>query len=923
MLRFIFIFIFFLNSIVFAEIVVSSTQNGIKHFNFSNDTNVVKDLAGVKNVMVKMSKDDSNLENPAVVPKDFGLNSDLNNPFVVSSNSLLVYHFNHKNKSFELLNYIFENGKLKLNKNFSKLTKDDVKIINFAPSWMRLRLFLILSNLNDFTKKQILDFILKISKRDDAKDIIDEALFPIAWSSPETLEVENFNPEIFLDNAIAIYKIIPHLKYVNFVEKGNELTTLKYKTKVNDTIVEKEISPWVYYMFVVHTKLDGEDLLYIDPFSGLFASKENGGIDFRSNFWNPIFDNSYVPHYILENPFNLKKDDFKKDDSFEATAVFDKNSIDPLKILFIKNKPVMVETDQNKGTVIATSIDVENLNNDNLLTNLLNYGNKDADIIGKTLVLGENTNEKTLVLNRIKKMKREYASCVVDNFKDIVLIKDKKLVFRKILIPSNQSEKFYQDLQLYKDKINEFIDNGGVFELHLHSSFDNCKYINNIFSVGCSFEKVSDSDIVFSGHPTMQSIANSDILWNEKSYRKLGDEPLDKDADAFQSMGYWVNQNMFSNISERRFDGGNVERAIQAVRVAKNHYGNCGENEDMVGSASKTLAIPEINVLDSAEDHVWNELFTTTKWIPMQSIWSDYGIDINMPGKICMEKKFSANHKSGKDISYVFAWRADDNFFNRTAEYTDTITLNLTVLTKNHKPVSNAQILIATENYYDKTKLTVAGVALTNEEGKAKLILGDNRNYFFQIQTETLGTYPSLQNVSQFIKKEDAVPNKVFEKTITLTSVLPNIVEISSSKQNYDTKDSVFVLGNVLLYNYFKNLFTSRKVFNAKDFTPSIFALSVKEFDMLSKTGKVEALKLKLNQKNNLPLNQDWYFVLNSKQQQAGLFVGDIAFNVETGEVDDDSKEILDDDFINDEDVLNAKNNNKNDSSGCSCSLMF
>ncbi len=919
MLRVIFIFVFFLNSILFATIVSTTTKNGVKQLNFKN-VNVVKDFALQNNDIKTMAKD-SKLENPDVVAKDFGADVVLENPFIVSSNSLLVYHFNHQTSSFELQNYIFDNGKLKLNDNFQTFSQKDIDIINLAPKWMRLRLFLIVSKLNDDAKKQILNFISEVSKRDDAKDIIDEALFPIAWSSPETLEKENFNPNLFLDNALEIYKIIPQLKYVDFVEKEDNLTTLKYKTMENGKIVEKEISPWVYYMFVVHTKLDGEDLLYIDPQNGLFANKEDGGIDFRTNFWEASPFDSYPIHYILEIPFALKKDDFKKNGNFEASAEFNQNKIDPLNILFLDNKAVMVEADQNKGTVLATSIDVENLDNDSLLTNLLNYGNKDANVLGKTLILSDENSEKDVVLNRIKKMGRAYESKNVENLASLDLIKDKKLVFRKILIPSNQSENFYQTLENFKDKINEFIDNGGVVEIHAHSSFDNCKYINDIFSVGCSFKKITDSDIVFAGHPKMQDvIRNAQILWNEKSYRKMGDEPLDKDADAFQSMGYWVNQNMFSNISERRFDGGNVERAVQAVRVAKNHYGNCGENEDMTGSASKTLAIPEVNVLNSAEDHVWNELFTTQKWIPMQSIWSDYGIDINMPGKICMEKKF----KGGKDISYVFAWRADDNFFNRTAQYTDTINLKLTILTQDGKPVNNAQILIATESYYDKTKLTIAGIALTDKDGKADLILGDSRNYFFQIQTESLGVYPGAQNVTQLIKKEDAKPDKEFEKTIKLTSSLPKIVEITDSKQTFETEDSVMISGKVLLYNYFKNLFTDGYVYNAKDFEPQISLFSQKEFENLKKTGKEKGTFVSLDKKFNLPLNQDWYFVLNPNQQQGALFVGTLSFSLDKKETPDETvDEMIDNDSLNDEDKIISDEDNSNSSSGCSCSLMF
>ncbi|MCK5561991.1 MAG: transglutaminase domain-containing protein, partial [Thermoplasmata archaeon] len=100
---------------------------------------------------------------------------------------------------------------------------------------------------------------------------------------------------------------------------------------------------------------------------------------------------------------------------------------------------------------------------------------------------------------------------------------------------------------------------------------------------------------------------------------------------AIEKISNWVCKTLPLNVEEegKRING-DPDRSVQPVRIADNHYGNCGELSDLTVAAARTALIPARAISDRGEDHVWQE-FWDREWHHWDNWWSDGGGPVDKP----------------------------------------------------------------------------------------------------------------------------------------------------------------------------------------------------------------------------------------------------------------------------------------------------
>ena len=742
------------------------------------------------------------------------------------------------------------------------MNSDDMKWempITNVPFWIRSKLVLTIGELSEEVRSDLLSRISKIAGNEENLHFLDELFFVIAFSSPAEIEQADFSPEMILRSIKTLYLSSDELDYAEIIEKGTdetgELTTVSLKVKDGTEIKDTELDPWLYYAFIVHPRLDSEVLGSFSPSENTFKKINDGGTDFRTNFFygDPVSE-SYSGHYIFRNDWKVDEEKFKMpDDSFSCPVIFSENDKDHLDLILSSAGSCMTETFIGSGNILAIGLDMESVDSKLALSNLTGYGNGYCSVKGKIVLILENETSAQFLQNNIEFYLSDYEYVLVDDLDEKILFTATEndgntsytLNAGKVIIPPSMSTSFYTKISEMKDSFDIFAAQGGSVMMFLYSGESDPCSLDLPGGVKCEKNSGVTENFKLTGHPVLKDHLKNTSFYYEtgvEPYYLEGETPLNKNACAIEKTGDWVGLNMQRNISEMNLTSEKVERATQAVRVAYNHYGNCGENQDISGAAMKTALIPVINVNNSAEDHVWNEIWTPEGWMTMQSAWSNYSQDYGTVGKICMEKKFDG----GKNISYVYAWRGDHLFFNRTSTYTDTVTTRLTVLDSEGNGVPDAAILIATENYYDSSQLSIAGATSTNESGEATLVTGDLRNIYIQIVSDSLGVYPGLQKVEKIISAEDATPGSEFEYTAKFTMKLPSVIETSITESESEEEGTHEVTIDLAASQYLShtNPFNEGRVFKALDkISGSIHIFNEEQFGQFRENKTASAIR--------------------------------------------------------------------------------
>lgn len=178
-------------------------------------------------------------------------------------------------------------------------------------------------------------------------------------------------------------------------------------------------------------------------------------------------------------------------------------------------------------------------------------------------------------------------------------------------------------------------------------------------------------------------------------------------------------------------EGASGNRPIQPNVIAHEHNGNCGENQDLLCAAARTVLIPTLCTMDILEDHVWCEVWWDDEWHPWQPDWvgNPYiGYDIDMGGS--------------KENSCIWDWRNDGWTWDAIATYSQVCTLSVHLEDSLGVPVDNGRITIASEQYYSPYTIRRGTWGVTDQNGDIQFILGNNQNYYISISTP-LGNYPA------------------------------------------------------------------------------------------------------------------------------------------------------------------------------------
>ncbi|MCK5796556.1 MAG: transglutaminase domain-containing protein, partial [Deltaproteobacteria bacterium] len=238
-------------------------------------------------------------------------------------------------------------------------------------------------------------------------------------------------------------------------------------------------------------------------------------------------------------------------------------------------------------------------------------------------------------------------------------------------------------------------------------------------------------------------------------------------------------------------------RSWYPQRIVRNHYGNCGEIQDVVGAASRAALIPSMLTL-SLEDHVWNEFYAGFgQWYPYDTGWSDAPMRVG-------EWAVSGDGDSGggKENAVMLAWRGDGQMVNLLGrykarwvdgkidyEYAQHMEIEITIVDGKRRPVDGALVTLLTESYYSSASAVKAIFGVTNGDGKVVLRVGaeprwgsksqGGKRTFYVNVASAIGHWPKRMDISlysppmgqfkPFVTYAETRPDTRVQKEIVLT----------------------------------------------------------------------------------------------------------------------------------------------------------
>ena len=642
------------------------------------------------------------------------------------------------------------------------LTASAVEAIARSPLWLRAQLTDKLLDLNDYDQDDLADLIL--NPLDDR--YIDEIAFLAAYLPYSTLASGAFDPEILVENAADIYGHDAHLDYVEVVDYGipgideDYYTTARYRALSGGDLVTQEIPMEVYYWYVVMPRCDTERLDYVNPETG------GGGPD--GQFWRTYYftppedDSSYVKHFLMKSPALIDPAELNGW-GWSAHGYFTDMERHNLYLALHgeSGEPCFIEIAYGSGTITATLMPLEKAYHEGLselLANTIAYGRRDVLLgTGEQVALfkdvdpfGHATNEEVLT-----DQGRPY-----DLFTSADMGSADLSGYRKVIIASGQPRSFYEALSTNRESFQSWTSGGGLLEIHGATSEAEDwagLVMPGGFTCAPQFANLTDS-VEQRGHPILsEALEGVEILWDGETYGSLsGDRPFLETTFAVDAVLNWVGKNMMSSVGQHFDAHGSYERSIQPARIAYNHYGNCGELQDILGAAFRTALIPSWGISNMNEDHVWCEFWHDGTWHFCQNGWSNDPQQVDIPGG-----SMDVDYGGGKTVSFMIGWNGDGRISNEIERYSNTTTLVLSVADAAGEPVEGARILLATQGWAT-SDLRIGFWVTTDETGGATVPLGDQRDYYLRVESP-LGDYPSSGSVTKVIDASESLPGTVFE----------------------------------------------------------------------------------------------------------------------------------------------------------------
>ncbi|MHA1568936.1 MAG: transglutaminase domain-containing protein [Alphaproteobacteria bacterium] len=826
--------------------------------------------------------------------------------------------------------------------------------VDIAPDWMKPALARRFLEIDEDLAEDLADMIA--NPEDDL--YTDELAFSVAYICEYDLR-NIIDPVDFLtENVALIYEYDDLLDYVEIVEngtlgEGDYGTTLRYRVMVeaagdddandDDTAGSWEVEEFtipeeVYYWGVVHPRLSDEEPNYIKPSGGGDASPENGGVFWRSYLPYDIDgENSYSTPMYMEGIDSADLQNL----SPSAWGYLNNLTIHNLEIAYHGDtqNPVFVEFAKGSGTIFAATMDMvkaEETNDCLLLQNLLDQGNGD-------ILLPADSPIAVLADGSIPSV-FENAFTALGRWDDVTKITSAeflaydttawdtfKATYKKVVVLPAQVLGFYEALcdTTVKENLEAYVSGWGVLQMHIVPPHKGAaKAMTDLtFPGGFGFADSTTDEVTVYGRPLLfDMLEGIDILWDGQVHGGIsGDRPLWDNADALQALGNWVGKNMLDNISERQaITGGAPERAIQPSRIVYNHFGNCGELQDLIGAAMRTALIPGLLITDINEDHVWNEFYHDGAWYYFQNDWSNGATRVGTPGG-GQDKDYGG----GKDISFILAWWGDGRVDAASDRYSNTVTLEFNLTDADGNPVPDAWIEIYSEGWNTSTKY--AGFWMRSDaDGHAEVQLGDLRNYYVRILSGA-GDEPHQESghvsLTQMVDAEDATDGSVFTMNHQFDEKLVKVTVQDYTAAVNDSFALHVVLTATQRFEYLYHLYSRASGFPVVE-TPlvDVFLVNGENLNAAQQNEEFDAAAAwlgvaELDETVYPPTDENWHLLVTSHSAAESDHMFDIEVTAEGDPWAPDDDTIGDDDQGGDDDDIGPPDDDDDDDDddGCGC----
>jgi len=668
------------------------------------------------------------------------------------------------------------------------LTVRAKQALTHTPKWLQPSLAAKLDGLEPDLQDKLADTII------GAKDARykDEIAFCVAHLPDRELTREQFNPIIISENARLIYEADTRLDYAELVDrgdyaKGDWTTTVRYRLRGAEGAEEYyDLPSEIYYWHVVYPKLGREHVAYVDPLTGEFQPPEWGGVFWRDYLMHDDEElrRCAATHFLLEHPHLIKQLPPSAD---AAGLMLSDFAVDPTALAVdADGAPVMCTFSwpggQFDGQVIATTIPVEldtGYSETRLRENLLRasgapamlnpnivpegFGGVRAAILKDRDPFGEPTIEREL-----KRMGFEFSVFGSDNIAEMLAADSG---FIKVIIPSGQPREFYERLAKSEELWRGWM---GDKELSYNRSVefhgaadpahpgDDWSGLRMPWGFGCAARE--DGALILAGYPRlMELLAEARYAWDNRPLTIGGDATLSAGACALEVLGYYTTQNLPDRCAEipyyyrgpdgrARFDGDAAEyvqelRTHYPQRSLYLHYGNCGENGDILTAACRAALVPVRDVVAHPVDHVWNSVYLMGKWRVYTVFRSDGGT------------RFDDGVYAEKNHIGPMGCRSDGYVTNSIRDYFDeTFTAEVRVTDANGNPVDGATVTAMMDWVHEDPPPKIhAGLAWTDDNGVARIELGIGRDTFVQVFTP-LEDWPALVPDTSDRAKKDTEP---------------------------------------------------------------------------------------------------------------------------------------------------------------------
>jgi len=674
------------------------------------------------------------------------------------------------------------------------LTEAAIDAIASVPGWLAGDLRAQLRGCDEALQDRIADEVLGCP--DDR--LVDEVAFVMAHAAREVLSRADL--DLVLRNAELIYEVADLVGYAELVERESDegpYTTLVYRMQ-SATEETWELPRDEYYWMVVHPTLDVEYLHRVDPRSG---NQELDGW-----FWRDYYlsdddspDRSHRRQVALREPEPLTDELLADADwstapahgtfvDLEVGAVELLRAADgrgPVAITFVLGDGRCCDNNfpNPDGQYYATLMPLEQAaaaGTPAPLRNLLDAGTHNRALLDTTLVgaawgsYDEEGRAVLIVRDRVPFGLEEdpNEAILADLGRPFVVVTSEELSamtlttdtaphvvvdFNKIVIPSDQPRALYEVLAARAADLELFVDYGGVLEIHgatrSEDDWSDLRLPGGIHGSPQTADRYV-SEVSISGYPDLlETLEGVTHMWDGVPQPGLsGERHLDPAEGALAVVGWFVSQNMTWRVSEQAYwtRDPSPPRMQQPARLLWQHYGNCGELQDVLGATGRAALLPVWLVSSIADDHVWNEFAALGSMHPYQVSWSDGPTYLD-----AWTIGADADTGGGKTVSGMVGFRGDGWLVDLLGryevevdeeglihgDYTRHSTVEVSVRDADGEPVDGALVVIATPGYYDPRQITPATWGFTDVSGEASLTVGEDNVYYMAV-TSDVGHVP-------------------------------------------------------------------------------------------------------------------------------------------------------------------------------------